>query len=362
MGAMRVIIATDGIGPLSSAGAGEILAGGWQTADQQADVEVVPMGEAGSGFTVAVADSAGVEPSGGVSPGGLTTIVDTPERLVIGFEPDTSGPQLGIDRQASSAGFGAALREAMTASPYRAPEIVLDASANRAHDAGAGLLGALGATADVPLDAGVAGLHGVSRVDLKPVRRLLAGRRLTLVVPQVQRALPLLGLRGITSRFGRDQGWHPELLLATDASLQSFTLAAAPGMPEGPDWGAAGGLGFVVDLFGGRVTTGSEYCAEIGGLQRRVRGADLLVTGCTVFDFAERGGGVVAWVADLGARANVPVILVAGEVVIGSREMRSMGVESAYGVHESRLDQPTGEVSADELTATVNRVARSWIW
>lgn len=362
---MRVIIATDQIGPLSSARAGEILAGGWQADDPDhapSEVEVVPMGEAGAGFTQAVADSVGVEPSGGVSSGGLTTIVDTPERLVIGFEPDTSGPQLGIDREASSAGFGAALRDALAASPYRAPEIVLDVSANRAHDAGAGLLGALGATADVPLDAGVAGVHGVSRVDLKPVRRLLAGRRLTLVVPPVQRGLPLLGLRGITSRFGRDQGWHPELLLATDASLQSFTLAAGPGMPEGPDWGASGGLGFVADLLGGRVITGSEYCAEIGGLQRRVRGSDLLVTGCTVFDFAERGGGVVARVADLGARGNVPVILVAGEVVIGSREMRSMGVESAYGVHESRIDQSADNITADELASTVRRVARSWTW
>ncbi|MBO0812003.1 MAG: glycerate kinase, partial [Microlunatus sp.] len=363
---MRVIIATDEIGPLSSARAGEILAGGWQIADspdqRTGEVEVVPMGEAGSGFTQAVADSTGVEPSGGVSAGGLTTIIDTPERLVIGFEPATTGPQLGIDRDASSAGFGAALKAALAASPYRAPEIVLDVSANLAHDAGAGLLGALGATADVPLDAGVAGLHGVSRVELKAVRRLLAGRRMTLVVPPVQRSLPLLGLRGITSRFGRDQGWHPELLLATDASLQSFTLAAGPGMPEGPDWGACGGLGFVADLLGGRVVTGSEYCAEIGGLHQRVRGADLLVTGCTIFDFAEKGGGVVARVADVGARANVPVILVAGAVVIGSREMRSMGVESAYGVRESRIDQPTGNLTADELAATVRRVARSWTW
>ena len=100
---------------------------------------------------------------------------------------------------------------------------------DRAHDAGAGLLAALGASANVPLDAGVAGLQGVSRVDLKAVGHLLTGRRLTLVVPPGQLGLPLLGLRGITSRFGRDQGWHPELLLATDASLQAFTAAAAPG-------------------------------------------------------------------------------------------------------------------------------------
>ena len=355
---MRVIIATDEIGPLSSARAGEILARGWA----DARTEVIPLGEAGQGFVQAVADASSAEPSGGVSAGGLTTVVDTPERMVVRVEAQTREPLLGIDRDASSAPIGAALKDALQASPYRAPEIVLDVSSNRAHDAGAGLLGALGATADVPLDGGVAALHGVSRVDLRPVRQLLARRRLTVVVAPDQLGLPLLGLRGITSRFGRDQGWHPELLLATDASLQSFTAAVAPGRPDAADWGASGGIGFVADALGGRVVTGSAYCAELGRLSQRVRGADLLVTGCSGFDFAERGGGVVARVVDVGARANVPVILIAGEVVIGSREMRAMGVESAYAVRESRPDQAAGEVSADELSQTVNRVARSWTW
>jgi glycerate kinase len=110
------------------------------------------------------------------------------------------------------------------------------------------------------------------------------------------------------------------------------------------------------------VQTGSAYCAELAGLRNLIRGADLLVTGCSVFDFAERGGGVVALVADAGTTGNVPVILIAGEVVIGSREMRAMGIESAYGVRETRADQPTGDVSAGELARTANRVARSWSW
>lgn len=355
---MRVIIATDAIGPLSSAQAGAVLADAWP----DGHTSVVPMGEAGAGFAQAVADATGVDAAGGVSAGGLTTVVDTPERLVVGVESPTREAPLGIDRDASTWALGTALREALAASPYHAPEIVVDVAANRAHDAGAGLLGALGATADVPLDRGVAGLHGVSRVDLKPVRRLLDGRRLTLAVPSGQPGLPLLGLRGITSRYGRDEGWHPELLLATDASLQSFTLAAAQGTPEGPDWGSCGGLGFAADALGGRVVTGPAYCAELAGLRRLVRGADLLVTGCSVFDFAERGGGVVAMLADLGTATPVPVILIAGEVLIGSREMRSMGIESAYGVHETRLDRPSGDVTADELARTVGRVARSWSW
>jgi glycerate kinase len=358
---MRVIIATDGIGALSSASAGEVLARGW-LATGRARAEVVPMGEAGSGFAQAVADATGAEISGGVSDGGLTTVVDSPDRLVVSVEGTTREAQLGIDRQASSYPIGAALADALRASPHQAPEIVLDVSANRAHDAGAGLLAALGSTGNVPLDQGVAGLAGVARVELDGVRRQLAGRQLTVIVPAGQETLPLLGLRGITSRFGRDQGWHPELLLSTDASLQAFTVAAAPGLPEAPDWGACGGLGFVAHALGGRVLTGSAYCAELAGLPDSLREADLLVTGCSVFDFAERGGGVVARVAQLGEQATVPVVLVAGEVVIGSREMRAMGIESAYGVRESHADAPDGEVTVDELAATVERVARTWTW
>jgi glycerate kinase len=49
-------------------------------------------------------------------------------------------------------------------------------------------------------------------------------------------------------------------------------------------------------------------------------------------------------------------------VVVGSREMRTMGNESAYGVHESQLDRPTGAIDAEELAETAGRVARSWSW
>lgn len=354
-------MATDRIGALSSAAAGDLMAKGW-VATGKARAEVVPIGEAGAGFAQAVADSTGAETTGAVSDGGLVTVVDTPERLVVGVEATTSETQLGIDREASSYPIGAALDAALQASRHHAPEIVLDVAANRAHDAGAGLLAALGATGNVALDRGVAGLAGVSRVEMDPVHRRLDGRRLTVVVPSGQEKLPLLGLRGITSRFGRDQGWHPELLLAADASLQAFTVAAAPGLGESADWGACGGLGFVAHALGGRVMTGSGYCAEVAGLSEVLRRADLLVTGCSTFDFAERGGGVVAQVAQLGEQATVPVVLIAGTVVIGAREMRTMGIESAYGVRETHADEPDGEVTAEELAATAERVARSWSW
>ena len=55
-------------------------------------------------------------------------------------------------------------------------------------------------------------------------------------------------------------------------------------------------------------------------------------------------------------------MLIAGEVVVGAREMRTMGIEAAYAVRTSTADVPTGEVTADELRRTAARVARSWSW
>jgi glycerate 2-kinase len=71
---------------------------------------------------------------------------------------------------------------------------------------------------------------------------------------------------------------------------------------------------------------------------------------------------VVAAAAELAAGSLSPCVLIAGEVVVGAREMRAMGIEAAYAVRESTLGVPTGEVTEDELRRTAERVARSWHW
>jgi glycerate kinase len=66
--------------------------------------------------------------------------------------------------------------------------------------------------------------------------------------------------------------------------------------------------------------------------------------------------------ADAASTSLSPCIVIAGEVLIGSREMRTMGIEAAYAVRESTSDKPAGEVSEEELAGTARRVARSWSW
>ena len=111
---------------------------------------------------------------------------------------------------------------------------------------------------------------------------------------------------------------------------------------------------------GGRLTTGPALA--FGSTRRTAgsgRGVELVVTGCSVFDFARRGGGVVAAAAELAAGSLSPCVLIAGEVVVGAREMRAMGIEAAYAVRESSLDAPAGEVTEPSGGSSAVRPARS---
>src|SRR5688572_24428108 len=352
---VRIVIASDFIGALSSRRAGEVIASGWLPG---AEVSVLPIGDAGAGFAAAYAELAGFTTSSRETNGVIVTTghgSDTDVVQVLG----PKGGQ-GIPYEQSSRAIGDAIADSLRNGPLR--RLIVDLAGLWVHDAGAGLLAALGATADRPLDRGVAGLDGLGQLDLARARSLLGETELVGVVPAAQLSQPLLGLRGITSRAGREADADPELMLRTDAALEAFARQASPPHAAAPGAGACGGLGFAVLALGGQLSTGPALTlASVAG-QQALRGADLVVTGCSIFDFASRGGGVVAAMAEAAADALTPCIVLAGEVLIGSREMRTMGIEAAYAVHESLVDHAQPAISGEELTATARRVARSWSW
>ncbi|HEY6813746.1 MAG TPA: hypothetical protein VI074_13770, partial [Propionibacteriaceae bacterium] len=54
---VRILVATDSIGAMSSRQAGEVIASGWRPG---AEVSILPIGEAGAGFVTAYADLLGI--------------------------------------------------------------------------------------------------------------------------------------------------------------------------------------------------------------------------------------------------------------------------------------------------------------
>lgn len=360
---MRVVVATDRYPALSSAQAGAALATAW--AEQRAEVAVVPLGNALEGFQQALADLLAASGDLIVTDHGLAHVVEaeTDDGLLLAVRPEHVPVGDGIDAEASSVEVGRLLRSVVETARARGTvsRVVLEMGDRPAHDGGAGFLAALGATADRPLDAGVAALAGITTADLAPVQQWLAGAALDLVVPAEEHTRHLVGLRGLTSVRGHAIGLDPTTLLATDQAL--VDLAAALGKvteSKTPGAGAAGGLGFAVLALGGTVNTGAGYGRDLANLATTIAQADLVVTGAAQLDFGTMGGDVLFTVLAVAGEALRPVVVVAEHNFISARELRSIGVEAAYPVRTDTTDQRP--VEAEELLAAARPIAQSWAW
>jgi glycerate kinase len=256
---------------------------------------------------------------------------------------------------ASSRGLGELIRVAVEDGARR---IVVGAGGTGTNDGGAGLLAALGATATGGvLDAGPEGLADLQAVDIEPARRLVAGVDLVLASDVDN---PLLGLLGATKTFGPQKGLSEEELLVADGRLQHLAELVDRKAATLKGAGAGGGIGYALLLLGATREPGVDVVAEAVDLAGRLRGADLVITGEGAFDFSSRSGKVPYGVAQIAAERLVPCIALAGQVLVGSREMRALGVEAAYSMVDRVGEERAFAEPAASLAALAERVARTW--
>ena len=160
--------------------------------------------------------------------------------------------------------------------------------------------------------------------------------------------------------FGPQKGIAEDRLPAVDGLLEQLAAATDRRTSLEKGAGAAGGLGFALLLLGATRRPGFDVVAEAVDLAGRARATDLVLTGEGAFDFSSRSGKVPYGVAMVAAEALRPCVALAGQVLVGSREMRALGIESAYSLvdlvgEERALGDPAGS-----LSWLAERVARSW--
>jgi glycerate kinase len=255
---------------------------------------------------------------------------------------------------ATTWGVGELVRAAVEAG---ATDIVIGLGGSGTDDGGAGLLGALGATADRPLDGGVAVLEGVTEVDVSAARAAMEGIRLTAATDVDS---PLTGLFGATKTYGPQKGLAEERLPALDGVLEAFAEATDRRTSLEKGAGAAGGLGFALLLLGATRRPGLDLVADAVDLLGRARTADLVLTGEGAFDFSSRSGKVPYGVATVAAEALRPCVALAGQVLVGSREMRALGIESAYSLVDLVGEEQAFADPGGSLSRLAERVARTW--
>ncbi|GAB4242677.1 MAG: glycerate kinase [Candidatus Methylacidiphilales bacterium] len=356
---MRVLVAPDKFkGSLTAEEAARAMARGVRRACPKARVESVPLSDGGEGFLEAMAKGSRgrwVRVSGVRNAAGR---VGTARFLWL---PRSKTAVIALAEVAGWKGLGAADRDPgrtstfgvgqmlLAAAEKGAQRIVVGLGGSATNDGGTGLARALGFRfldrhgRDLP--EGGAALNALARVVL-PDRFLLPE-----VVAAVDVFNPLCGPCGASRMFGPQKGATPAQARELDRALHRLAKMTHPDLARVPGAGSAGGTGFGLMAFAGaRVESGFEVVAAALGLEARVRGADLVLTGEGSLDTQTGLGKGPECLRQMAIRAGVPIVAFAGRV-----EQNRFPV--AFGLAQGPSSMEEGICHAgDWLEAQVARV------
>jgi len=383
---MRVVLAPSRFaGTLTAREAAEAMARGWSRAAPHDEVVTAPMSDGGVGFLDVVADAVGGEvlaatvadPRGRPVPAGVLVVDDERRRTAYVEVAQACGPELvpESDRDPvhfSSTGAGQLLELALSTQPT---SIVVGLGPTATHDAGAGLLAALGAGRTAALTQGGLALADVHADDLGGMTAVRDRFRDVRLVLATRATLPLLGFQGASAVEAEPRGATPQQAQALEAAFGRWTHLVGEQLPQPRDLvsgaarrldreagaGAGGGLGYALLLLGARRVDGSDLVADLIGLSALVREADLAVTGEGCFDWRSLRDSVPAVVSARAGAAGIPAVVLAGQVTVGRREAMTAGLSGAYAVCDRPTDLPGALADpVGTLEARAARIASTW--
>ncbi|HWJ85307.1 MAG TPA: glycerate kinase [Cellulomonas sp.] len=381
-----VLIAPDSFGTaLTAREAADRIAAGWRRAAPHDEVTTCPLSDGGPGFVENLHASLGGTLVAATVSGPLGLPVPAAILLVGDTAYVESAHALGLalvpaDRRdptrTTSRGVGELVAAAVAAGARR---VVVGLGGSSTNDAGAGALVGLGLEAPDLARGGGALVDVAARdlVGLRDLRARLAGVEL-VVATDVD--VPLLGLQGASAGFAPQKGATPAQAQDLERAVATFAhaaiealgdalrpdLMAGPGsagrrLLTAPGAGAAGGVGFGLSLLGARLVPGAALVADAVGLDGRLAASDVVVTGEGRFDWQSLHGKVTTAVAARALAHAVPAVVIAGEVLVGRRELSAAGVTSAYAVAEGPDEVAVALADAGgSLERRAERVARTW--
>jgi glycerate kinase len=321
---MKILVASDSFkGTLTSLEVGQIIES--ELRDDH-NIDIVPVSDGGEGFlgsmrlvfpgderTVRCPDPLGKEISCSyiISDGGIA-LIESAAACGLGLLADRDRNPM----RAGTYGLGVLMRDALH---QGVRTIYIGLGGSMTNDGGAGLMRALGVKllddeGKEILQEGGRVLKSIAELDLSGLDMRAKEARI-IVIGDVDN--PLLGERGATRVYGPQKG--ADAVMVEDLEAGMVRYAAVVSQKFGVDYsddpgvGAAGGLGFCLRAFlGARIYRGIEAMIELAGLEERVRGYDLIITGEGKLDRQTGSGKVPLGILRLGERYRVPVICLCG--------------------------------------------------
>ncbi|WP_404790213.1 glycerate kinase [Altericista sp. CCNU0014] len=336
-----IAIAPDSFkGTLTAKAAAQALAGGLQQALPSANILQWPMADGGEGTL----DSLQAVLRGELERWTVKNAAGLPVRAcfyrceiqnqpaavlevaqVVGIT-DRSSQQYPVAQRATQ-GVGELLRHTLD---LGIRELYVGLGGSCTNDGGAGLLAGLGVefldARGCLLSPAPEGLARLASIDFSGLDPRLQSTRLTLLSDVRS---PLCGPNGATHTFGPQKGLaNKEERDRIDRTLDRFATLAErtiaqqfpsrelrQNLQTRPGTGAAGGLGFALQLLGGIHTSGAKFIAELLNIPHHLKQVDWLIVGEGCSDVQTLQGKAPWVVAQMAHNEGVPVTLLSGAIV-----------------------------------------------
>ncbi|RRD37669.1 glycerate kinase [Fusobacterium nucleatum] len=198
-------------------------------------------------------------------------------------------------------------------------EIILGIGGSATNDGGAGMLQALGAKLldknGNEIGFGGYELSKLDKIDFSNLDKRLKNIKI-LVACDVTN--PLTGKNGSSYIFGKQKGATPEMIEVLDKNLLHYSKIIKRDLDfdvnDIPGAGAAGGLGAGLLTLGAILKKGIEIVIEANELDKKVQGADLVITGEGSIDGQTRFGKTPYGVVSVAKKYNIPTVTLTGNV------------------------------------------------
>ena len=346
---MKVVVAPNSFkGSLSATQAAIAIARGVRELFPDAEIVEIPVADGGEGTVEALVTAhsgtyrwvnvegprgAPVLASFGVIDEGKTGVVELASAS--GFALVTQAER--DPRKTSTYGFGQLLDAARHAG---VGSIIAGIGGSATNDGGAGMAQALGyrfldsARRDLP--RGGTALTRLQRIDgtgLNP------GWRSVKVMVACDVTNPLTGPEGASYVYGPQKGADPMTVRQLDAALghmaEVIERDLGKRVVDVPGAGAAGGTGAgLIAFLDAQLVPGAALVVEASGFDKKLQGADLVITGEGRADSQTAYGKAPGEVARRAKAARIPVLLIAGTKGPGWEALRGLGVSSIATLDE----------------------------
>jgi len=373
--ALRVVIAPQSFkGSVDAVAVASAIARGVRRVWPRADCVELPLADGGEGTALALVRATGGEMRSARVHDPLGREVDAHwgvlgDRVtaVVEMAAASGLPLLRDDerdpRITSTRGTGELI---LAAAASGAQRIVIGIGGSATNDGGAGMARAFGYrffdASGTELSEGGAALARLSRIEGQTDPRLI--RPAIDVACDVRN--PLLGPEGATAVYGPQKGATPEIQRELESALTRYADVVEGfvrrNVRDVPGAGAAGGLGAgLIAFLDARLVSGALLVLDAVGFDKRLVGADLVVTGEGRIDGQSVYGKLTHAVTVAAKRRGVPVVAVAGIIGAGHEAMRSAGIEAIEtlaGTSDSERDDAMRD-PVPRIEAAAERLARA---